>query len=231
MNDEMKQLAMRALALLELFLIGRIVFKISLGLIGAGISVLGFSNLVPYVVVLIRPELASSVELQNTILTTTGIILVIIGATLPIFIHIFKHYKSLYISDLEKMNSILAIYDIDTFQEDMEHIASNMTMFTYQQNKMEKLYSHLLNSSFYFNNRKINHLIKKLGNEVQTFDSKSGLMFFPTPTGHLYVIPPERRSSLQDEITSDCRRLHKTFADLNVEFEKLQKQNYMRIFA
>ena len=55
-----------------------------------GISILGFNNFAPYLVLIIRPELSDKIDLANNVLSIIGVLLIVLGAAIPVFIKIFN---------------------------------------------------------------------------------------------------------------------------------------------
>ncbi|HEY4651091.1 MAG TPA: hypothetical protein VIG72_06735, partial [Pontibacter sp.] len=237
MQTEDRKLIERALVLAEFYVRGRLVSRISLSLIGAGISILGFSNVIPYVAVLIRPELSNSIETQNNVFMTIALILIVTGCLIPIFIRVFGYYKSLYVKDIEKINKIYAVYDIDTFDYDMLHITNNQSIFDYQIDRIEEFYNVLLSSDFYFYDTKTNDLVKKFGNELSSFNSAMSLRVSPSGSNpHLYDIPravysQAQLAQVQKEIADDCTKLRNSYREMKSQLDKLQTKRFFRFFA
>lgn len=229
-SDDYKKLLERSISIVEAFLKGRISLKISYGLIASGVSILGFGNFVPYLVLLIRPELKNTVETQNNLLTIIALFLIVVGALLPVFVQVFNYYKSIYIKDIEKMNTFFSFYNIDSFHDDMQHISSTMSIFDYQQDRIEDAYRMLLKSDFSFSNQKINKLIKQLGDNLSAFDSKLGLRTHPAG-GHSSIPVEQRTTEVIDDIVNDCKTLSRIFNELHSEFTNLQSKNFMRFFV
>ena len=89
MDINNKELIEKGLRLITIYLKGRVIARISLGFIGGGISILGFSNFIPYLTILIRPEFLDKIRIENTALTVVGIVMIVLGALIPVFIKIF----------------------------------------------------------------------------------------------------------------------------------------------
>jgi hypothetical protein len=179
MDKKNQELIEKGLNLITIYLKNRIIVRVSIGFIGGGISILGFSNLVPYLTVLIRPELVDKIRLENTGLMIVGITMIVIGALMPVFVKIFNHFRDLYINDLERINEIYQIYDQDTFSYHINRISNNNSIFNYEINKIEDLFYLLLKTDFTFNDKKANEIIKKFGNELNEFNSQMGLRVSP----------------------------------------------------
>jgi hypothetical protein len=237
MKDEDRELIERGFNLLETYIKGRVVSRISLSLIGAGISILGFSNVVPYIAVLIRPELKDVIETENNVFMVIALILIVLGCLLPIFVKIFNHYKKLYLRDIENINIIYGLYDQDSFDTDMIHITNNLSMFDYQIDKIETMYFTLLGSDFYFHNKEANESMKKLCNELSDFNSAMSLRVSPSSGNpNLYTVPrnlysPPQLTKIQEEIARDCNKLRSSYRIMKGHLDKMQRKNIFRFFA
>ena len=65
MSKDYKKEINQGLSLIERFLKTKVSLKISYGLIGAGLSILGFNNLVPYILITVEPSLKDVVVAQK----------------------------------------------------------------------------------------------------------------------------------------------------------------------
>ncbi|KPM96882.1 hypothetical protein AOR11_24215 [Vibrio alginolyticus] len=145
MSTNYKKEINQAITLLERFVKTRISLKISYGLMAAGLSILGFNNLVPYILIAVEPTLKDVVVAQNDIYTAIAIILIVLGALSPIFVQIFEYYKSLYIKDLEKINLVRSKHTLDSFRSTIEYISTNLAITDFQNDRIEELCSLILN--------------------------------------------------------------------------------------
>ena len=123
MDNDLKDIINRTLNLVTLYLKTRIISRISLGFIAGGLSLLGFNNVMPYIAILIKPELSDKIDLANNALTILGVSMIVLGALIPVFIRIFNHYQELYINDLKRINEVYEVTDFDTFNYQMLRIS------------------------------------------------------------------------------------------------------------
>lgn len=237
MHEEDRKLVTRGLNLIEIYIKGKLISTISISLITAGISILGISNVVPYIAVVLRPELSDSINTQNNTFMVIALLLILIGCLIPIFVQIFYYYKSLYKKDLEKINKITGLYDSYSFDYDMLHIINNLSMFDYQIEKIEKFFSNILSDDFFFYDKKANESMKKLGNELSAFNSSMALKI--SPASHLvnlYNIPKNVYNSIEFEsireaIVADCNKVRKSYVDMKLNLDRLESKNLLRYFV
>jgi hypothetical protein len=237
MEPEDRKLIEKGLTLTEIYLKGRTISKISFAIITAGLSILGFNNFLPFLAVTVRPELVNKIDLNNSIFTIVGVFLIGIGSLIPVFIKIFNYYKKLYTIDLEKTNKIYALYDFETFTNDMLHIANNMTMFDFQVERIEELYLTILGNDFYFNDKAANDSLKRFGNELNSFNHTMSFRLSPSNGNpHLYNIPrniytPQQITTLNNEMANDCNRLTASYTALKAELDRLNYRKFYRFFS
>jgi len=233
MDKENRELINKGLILLQSYLKGRVISRISLGFIGGGISILGFSNVFPYIAILIKPELSEKIELENNILTFLGVTMIVIGALIPLFLRIFNHYRNLYINDLKRINQIYKLSDFDTFSYQMNRIGNNTSILDYEIDQIEELFYLIQSTDFFFNDKKTNELVKKLGNELSNFNSEMSLRVSPSNGNpHIYDIPRNHPTFNQTatEILADCIRLTESYREMKERFDILNNKKFMRFF-
>jgi hypothetical protein len=234
MKKKDRELINKGLNILQLYIKGKTIGRISGGFIAGGISILGFNNFAPYVTLAIRPELSNIVSLENNALTIIGIAMIIIGALIPPFTKVFNHYRQLYIEDLEKVNTIYSIYDYNTFVYHMNRISNNTSIYDFEIDKIEELFFVILDTNFYFNNEDINQIVKRLGNELSNFNKEmEELRVSPSDKNpNLYDVPKKNPmfNQIAIDTKTDCDRLMATFAELKTRFDSLTKKNIMRFF-
>lgn len=231
---EETKLINRALDLLSIYIKGKTIGTISGGFIGGGISILGLNNLGPYVLLAIRPELYNKVSFADTTLTWIAIIMIFIGAFIPLLSLIFKHYIRIYQEDLEKINLIYGLYDYDTFCYHMNRISNNTSIFDFEIDKIKELYFKILQSDFYFNDETINETVKRFGNELSSFNHEMALRVSPSENNpHLY----NSRKNLPNfdknarKTADDCNRLINSYTNLKKLLDKKTKKSLMRFFT
>ncbi len=233
MDKETRDLISKGLDLFQAYLKGRVISRISLGFIGGGISILGFSNVFPYIAILIRPELAETIELENNILTFLGVFMIVIGAIIPLGAKIFNHYGNLYLSDLKRINEIYKLSNHDTFMYQMNRISNNISIFSYEIDQIEEFFYTVLSAEFKFNDTKTNELVKKLGNELSNFNSEMALRVSPSSSNpDLYTTPKTLPTFAQtaEAIRDDCRRLMTSYSAMKDQFDILEQKKFMRFF-
>ncbi len=170
MDNDLKDIINRTLNLVSLYLKTRLISRISLGFIAGGLSILGFNNMMPYIAIVIKPELFNKIDLANNTLTILGVVMIILGSLIPVFIRIFNHYRELYINDLKRINEVYEIFDFDTFNYQMIRISNNSSIFDYEIDLIEDFYNKVLATGFFFNDSKTNEIVKRLGNELSNFN-------------------------------------------------------------
>lgn len=228
-----RELLKKGLNLIQLYLKSLIIIRISVGFIAGGISILGFNNYMPYIVILINPELAENINIANNTLTILGVIMIVIGALIPVFLKIFNHCRKLYINDLNRINDIYSIVDIDTFDTQMNRIANNTSIFDYEIDVVGDFFLKVLDSNFYFNDKKANELVKKMGNELRVFNSEMAMRVFPANGNSRLFIVPKNHQSIQQtasDIKEDCSRLKESFGKIQARFDIITKKKIMRFF-
>lgn len=233
MNKKDRELINKGLDILLLYIKGKTIGRISGGFIAGGISILGFNNLAPYLALAMRPELSTKISIENNALTAVGISMIILGSLIPPFVKVFNHYRQLYLEDLEKINSIYSIYDYDTFVYHMNRISSNTSIYDFEIDKIESLYITILSSDFYFNNKEINEIVKRFGNELGNFNSEMGSRVEPLAKHPNLNTAPRQSSSFNQiklDTTADCERLIATFKQLKTKFDTLITKRMMRFF-
>lgn len=233
MNTKDRELLNKGLDILSIYVKGKTIGRISAGFIAGGVSILGFNNLIPYLVVAIRPELSKEISTGSNTLACIGIIMIIIGALVPLSVTVFNHYRQLYIDDLASINSIYSLYDPDTFIYHMNRISDNTSMFDFEIDKIEELHYKILGSSFHFNDKKTNQLVKRFGNELRAFQNEMGIRLSPAPLNpHLYITPrhPATFYQIAAATRDDCNRLMVTYNEVKLQFDILTKEKMMRFF-
>lgn len=233
MNKENRELINKGLNLLQSYLKGRVISRISIGFIGGGISILGFSNVFPYIALLIKPELSDKIDFENNLLTILGVIMIVLGALIPLFSRIFNYYRDLYVNDLKRINEIYKLSDLDTFIYQMNRISSNTSIFDYEIDKIEELHILILSTDFFFNDTKTNELVKRLGNELNNFNREIGLRVSPSNGNpNLYNIPRNHPTfnQIATDISTDCTRLSNSYSEMKENFDVLNNKNIMRFF-
>lgn len=233
MDNDLKDIINRTLNLVTLYLKTRIISRISLGFIAGGLSLLGFNNVMPYIAILIKPELSDKIDLANNALTILGVSLIVLGALIPVFIRIFNHYQELYINDLKRINEVYEVTDFDTFNYQMLRISNNSSIFDYEIDLIEDFYNKVLATSFFFNDTKANEIVKRLGNELSNFNTEMSMRVSPSGTNsRLYTHPRNLPTFAQtaEDITRDCTRLINTYAEMKQRFDVITNKKFMRFF-
>ncbi|EOX4926145.1 hypothetical protein ACRV2W_004676, partial [Vibrio alginolyticus] len=232
MSTNYKKEINQAITLLERFVKTRISLKISYGLMAAGLSILGFNNLVPYILIAVEPTLKDVVVAQNDIYTAIAIILIVLGALSPIFVQIFEYYKSLYIKDLEKINLVRSKHTLDSFRSTIEYISTNLAITDFQNDRIEELCSLILNLDFRFQNKVLNSKAKLFASELENFNSMLSMKLDYAPTGRVSVLPRERkRDDVIQGIRTDCTKVFELYNSLFEEIERMENKGLMRFFA
>ena len=233
MDKELKDIINKTLDILNKYLKTRIISRISLGFMTGGISILGFNNFAPYLVLIIRPELSDKIDLANNVLSIIGVLLIVLGAAIPVFIKIFNHYRELYLNDLKKINEIYEIADLDTFNYQIQRISNNSSIFDYEIEKIEDFFIKVLSTEFFFNDTKANENVKRLGNELSNFYSEMAMRVSPSDTNpRLYNHPRHlpTYSQISLDITNDCNRIIESYIIMKQRFDLITNKKFMRFF-
>ncbi|MCD9491366.1 hypothetical protein GLP30_11090 [Photobacterium phosphoreum] len=232
MSNDYKKEINQGLTMIRGFLKTKISLQISYGLIGAGLSILGFNNLVPYILIVIEPSLKDTVMAQNDIYTAIAVFLIIFASVLPILIQVFEYYKRLYINDLQRINVIRSEYTRSNFNSTINDIKTNLALFDFQTDKLEDLSMLLLNPDFMFYDKKLTVKAKEFATKLSEFHSMLSIRLHPAPTGSVYVLPSNKRSTaVVKEICNSGDDVYKLFDELFKEIEKFEQKKLMRFFA
>lgn len=233
MDNDLKDIINRTLNLVTLYLKTRIISRISLGFIAGGLSLLGFNNFMPYIAILIKPELSDKFDLANNALTILGVSMIVLGALIPVFLRIFNHYRELYLNDLKRINEVYEITDFDTFNYQMLRISNNASIFDYEIDLIEDFYNKVLATGFFFNDTKANEIVKRLGNELSNFNTEMSMRVSPSGTNsRLYNHPRHLPTFAQtaEDITTDCNRLIGSYTEMKQRFDVITNKKLMRFF-
>ncbi|POC09913.1 hypothetical protein CRN61_08665 [Vibrio vulnificus] len=232
MSKDYKKEINQGLSLIERFLKTKVSLKISYGLIGAGLSILGFNNLVPYILIIAEPSLKDVVVAQNDIYTAIAVILIVFASVLPVLVQVFEYYKRLYVEDLKRINDIRSKYTRSNFKSTMTDIKTNLALFAFQADKLEDISMLLLNPDFIFHDKNLTDKAKEFATKLSEFHNMLSLRLHSTPTAHAYVLPSQNRSgAVVNEIRSGSDEVYKLFDDLFKEIEKFEQNKIMRFFA
>ncbi|HFG2162336.1 TPA: hypothetical protein ACGF8U_003440, partial [Vibrio cholerae] len=232
MSKDYKKEINQGLSLVERFLKTKVSLKISYGLIGAGLSILGFNNLVPYILITVEPSLKDVVVAQNDIYTAIAVILIIFSSVLPVLVQVFEYYKRLYVEDLKRINDIRSKYTRSNFNSTMADIKTNLALFDFQADKLEDISMLLLNPDFIFHDKNLTGKAKEFATKLSEFHNMLSLRLHSTPTAHAYVLPSQKRTdAVVNEIRSGSDEVYRLFDDLFKEIEKFEKNKFMRFFA
>lgn len=232
MSKDYKKEINQGLSLIERFLKTKVSLTISYGLIGAGLSILGFNNLVPYILIIIEPSLKNVVVAQNDLYTAIAVFLIIFASILPILVQVFEYYKRLYVEDLQQISVIRSKYTRSNFDSTMGDVKTNLALFDFQTDKLEEFSGLLLDPDFVFFDRKLTVKTKEFATKLSEFHYMLSVKLESTPTGHAYVLPSQKKSDdVVKEIRNGADEVYKLFDELFKDIEEFEQKKLMRFFA
>ena len=217
--------------ILERFLKARIAIKIALGLIAAGVSILGFNDFFPYIVVLVRPELADLISSNNDVYTIIGICFVILGSLLPLFLIFFDYFLKKYKDDLTSSYKLNQYSSKRVFDEIFNEISLCLRIFDYQIDFIDDFIEKIRNGEFNFNDIEINNKISAFCSALQQFQSRMSLRLSPNNTANAYDLGPNKNPKIVSQIQSECASLIESYSELNMLINLRISKSCLRFFA
>ncbi|TOE46028.1 hypothetical protein CGJ42_23650, partial [Vibrio parahaemolyticus] len=123
-------------------------------------------------------------------------------------------------------------HTLDSFRSTIEYISTNLAITDFQNDRIEELYSLILNLDFRFQNKALNSKAKLFASELENFNSMLSMKLDYAPTGGVSILPRERkRDDVIQGIRTDCTKVFELYKSLFEEIERMENKGLMRFFA